>query len=148
RVADWQLQRLPAEAQYDWTFAALYAGMMAVPGDVAGDKYRQAMRHVGEELAWQPGPRVLHADDQAVSQMYLEQYMLTRDDAILAPARARMDAELNTPDDPAKPLWWWCDSLFMAPPVLADLSSATSDRRYLTFMDHEWSITSGKLYDP
>ncbi|HTH42948.1 MAG TPA: hypothetical protein VL498_07270, partial [Terracidiphilus sp.] len=56
-VADWQLNRLPAEAQYDWTFAALYAGYMGVPNDVAGDKYKQAMMDVGEKLHWAPGPR-------------------------------------------------------------------------------------------
>jgi unsaturated rhamnogalacturonyl hydrolase len=147
RVADWQLQRLPAEAQYDWTFAALYAGMMAVPADVSGDKYRTAMRRIGDELAWQPGPRVLHADDQAVSQMYLEQYMLTKDERMLAPTRARMDAEINTPDDGTKPLWWWCDALFMAPPVLADLAAITHDDRYWQFMDHQWHITDNLLYD-
>jgi unsaturated rhamnogalacturonyl hydrolase len=68
-VGDWQLHRLPADAQYEWTFAALYAGMMAVPAEVAGDAYKQAMQRVGEQLRWQPGPRVLHADDQAVGQM-------------------------------------------------------------------------------
>jgi len=147
RVADWQLQRLPAEAQYDWTFAALYAGMMAVPPEIAGDKYRQAMRRLGEELAWQPGPRALHADDQAVSQMYLEQYMLVHDPSMLAPTRARMDAEIDTPDDPARPLWWWCDALFMAPPVLADLAAIAHDDKYLAFMDHEWHVTDNLLYD-
>jgi unsaturated rhamnogalacturonyl hydrolase len=148
RVADWQLQRLPAEAQYDWTFAALYAGMMAVPADVSGDKYRAAMRRIGDELAWQPGPRVLHADDQAVSQMYLEQYMLTKDERMLAATRARMDAEISTPDDGTKPLWWWCDALFMAPPVLADLAAITHDDKYWQFMDHQWHITGNLLYDP
>jgi unsaturated rhamnogalacturonyl hydrolase len=147
RVADWQLQRLPSEAQYDWTFAALYAGMMAVPEDIAGDKYRQAMRRAGDELAWQPGPRVLHADDQAVSQMYLEQYMLTKDSRMLAPTEARMDEEINTPEDPAKPLWWWCDALFMAPPVLADLGAITHDDKYWQFMDHQWHVTDKLLYD-
>ncbi|HEY3703867.1 MAG TPA: glycoside hydrolase family 88 protein [Terracidiphilus sp.] len=147
RVADWQLQRLPAEAQYDWTYGALYAGMMAVPEDIAGDKYRAAMRRVGEELAWQPGPRVLHADDQVVSQMYLEQYMLSHDDRMLAPTRARIDAQVNTPDDPTKPLWWWCDALFMAPPVLADLAAITHDDKYWTFMDHQWHIADNLLYD-
>ncbi|UWZ84480.1 glycoside hydrolase family 88/105 protein [Occallatibacter riparius] len=147
RVADWQLQRLPAEAQYDWTFAALYAGMMAVPTDVSGDKYRTAMRRIGDELAWQPGPRILHADDQAVSQMYLEQYMLTKDERMLAPTRTRMDAEISTADDGTKPLWWWCDALFMAPPVLADLAAITHDDKYWQFMDHQWHITDNLLYD-
>ncbi|HEY2860274.1 MAG TPA: glycoside hydrolase family 88 protein [Terracidiphilus sp.] len=147
RVADWQIKRLPAIAQYDWTFAALYAGMMAVPQDISGDKYRQAMRHVSDDLAWQPGPRLLHADDQAVSQMYLEQYMLAKDPNMLAQVRARMDAEMDSPEDPAKPLWWWCDALFMAPPVLADLAAITHDDRYWRFMDHEWHVTDKLLYD-
>jgi rhamnogalacturonyl hydrolase YesR len=147
KVADWQLQRLPAEAQYDWTYGALYAGMMAVPADLAGDRYRTAMRRLGDELAWEPGPRVLHADDQAVSQMYLEQYMLSHDERMLAPTRARMDAQINTPDDPTKPLWWWCDALFMEPPVLADLAAITHDDKYWAFMDHQWHITDNLLYD-
>jgi unsaturated rhamnogalacturonyl hydrolase len=55
---------------------------------------------------------------------------------------------MQMPDNPAKPLWWWCDALFMAPPVLAELSKATGDRRYLAYLDREWSITSAVLYDP
>ena len=39
-------------------------------------------------------------------------------------------------------------ALFMAPPVLAKLSRATGDRKYLDFMDHEWWITSSLLYSP
>jgi unsaturated rhamnogalacturonyl hydrolase len=146
-VGDWQLHRLPADPQYEWTFAALYAGMMAVSTEVAGDAYKQAMQRVGEQLRWQPGPRTLHADDQAVGQMYLEQYRLHKDPAMLAPIKSRMDEEMNTPDDPAKELWWWCDALFMAPPVLADLSATTGDPKYLQFMDHEWQRTNKLLYD-
>jgi unsaturated rhamnogalacturonyl hydrolase len=146
-VADWQLHRLPAEPQYDWTFAALYTGMMAVPPQVAGDTYKQAMQQIGEQLHWQPGPRMLHADDQAVGQMYMEQYMLHKDPAMMSPIKSRMEEVMNTPDDPAKELWWWCDALFMAPPVLADLSATTHDPKYLQFMDHEWDRTSKLLYD-
>jgi rhamnogalacturonyl hydrolase YesR len=146
-VADWQLGRLPAEAQYDWTWAALYTGFMGVPDQVAGDKYKRAMMQVAEQLHWQPGPRILMADDQAVGQTYLELYRIHRDAKMLEPMRARLDQEIATPDDPAKPLWWWCDALFMAPPVFADMAAATGDQKYLTYMDHEWTITSDLLYD-
>jgi len=148
-VADWQLGRLPAEAQVDWTWAALYAGFMAVPDNVAGDKYKQAMLQVAEQLHWQPGPRVMHADDLAIGQMYMDQYFIHKDAAMMAPLRARLDAQIATPDpsDPTRPLWWWCDALFMAPPVYADMAAATGDQKYLTFMDHEWSITTALLYD-
>jgi unsaturated rhamnogalacturonyl hydrolase len=146
-VADWQLQRLPAEAQTDWTWAALYTGFMAVPPQVAGRKYQQAMMQLGDRLQWQPGPRVLHADDQAVGQTYLELYLLHKDAKMLAPMRDRLDQEIATPDDPGKPLWWWCDALFMAPPVFADMAAATGDSKYLAYMDREWTITTDLLYD-
>jgi unsaturated rhamnogalacturonyl hydrolase len=151
-VADWQLTRLPAQAQVDWTWAALYDGFMAVPDQVAGRKYKDAMLKVANDLKWQPGPRVMHADDLAVGQMYLEQYMIHPDaktDAkMLAAMRARLDAEMATPDptDPQKPLWWWCDALFMAPPVFADMAAVTGDKKYLAFMDREWDITTALLY--
>jgi unsaturated rhamnogalacturonyl hydrolase len=148
-VADWQLNRLPPQPQVDWTWAALYTGFMAVPQKVAGDKYQQAMIKVGEGLNWQPGPRVMHADDQAIGQTYLELYMIHKDPRMLDPMKARLDQEMATPDptDPRKPLWWWCDALFMAPPVYADMARITGDQKYLTFMDHEWDITTNLLYD-
>jgi rhamnogalacturonyl hydrolase YesR len=146
-VADWQLGRLPAQAQYDWTWAALYAGFMAVPDQVAGNTYKQSMMKVSEELHWQPGPRVLMADDQAIGQTYLELYFLHKDPGMLDPMRARLDAEMAAPDDPAKPLWWWCDALFMAPPVYAGMAAATGGQKYFTYMDHEWTITTDLLYD-
>ena len=148
-VADWQVSRLPAEAQVDWTWAALYAGFMGVPEKVSGNKYKDAMLKVGNDLNWQPGPRVMHADDQAVGQMYLEQYIIHKDAKMLQAMRARLDTEIATPDptDPQKPLWWWCDALFMAPPVYAKMAAVTGDKKYLTFMDHEWDITTALLYD-
>lgn len=148
-VADWQLARLPADAQVDWTWAALYTGFMAVPDRVAGDKYKQAMLHIAEQLHWQPGPRAVHADDLAIGQMYMEQFFIHKDAQMIAPLRARLDAQIATPDprDPNRPLWWWCDALFMAPPVYADMTAATGDQKYLAFMDHEWDITTALLYD-
>jgi unsaturated rhamnogalacturonyl hydrolase len=146
-VADWQLTRQPAEPQTDWTWAALYTGFMGVPDAVAGDKYKKAMQDLGDKLNWQPGPRVEHADDQAVGQMFLEQYFIHKDAKMLDPMKARLEQEIATPDDPAKPLWWWCDALFMAPPVYADMAKATGDKKYLDFMDREWKITTDLLYD-
>jgi unsaturated rhamnogalacturonyl hydrolase len=152
KVADWQLQRAEADFDQDWTYAALYAGFMAVPDAAGGKKYREAMLRMSKKFNWQPGPRPAHADDQAIGQTYLELYQRFHDPAMLAPIRARMDAVMQLPDsqfpDPNKPLWWWCDALFMAPPVLAKLSTITGDRKYLDFMDRDWWITSNLLFDP
>jgi unsaturated rhamnogalacturonyl hydrolase len=148
-VADWQLGRMPEQAQVDWTWAALYDGFMAIPDKVGGSKYKAGMIKVADGLNWQPGPRVMHADDQAVGQMYLEQYMIHKDPKMIAAMRARLDTEIATPDptDSQKPLWWWCDALFMAPPVYADMATVTGDKKYLLFMDHEWDVTTALLYD-
>lgn len=148
KVADWQLARASEGFNRDWTFAALYAGFMAVPEAANGKKYRDAMLLVGKKFDWQPGPRLAHADDLAVGQTYLDLYSSHHDPAMIAPTKERIAAVMQLPNDAQKPLWWWCDALFMAPPVLAKLSKATGERKYLDFMDHEWWRTSGLLYSP
>jgi rhamnogalacturonyl hydrolase YesR len=132
----------------DWTYAALYTGFMAVPPRVAGSRYQDAILAMGRTFDWQLGPRIAHADDEAIGQTYVQLYLEHHDPEMMAPTRQSFDTVMAMPEDPAKPLWWWCDALFMAPPVLAELSRATGDHRYLDFLDREWSITSDKLYDP
>lgn len=154
KVADWQLARARPYFSKDWTFAALYAGYMAVPDAVAGNRYVAAMKEMAAKFVWQLGPHPFHADDQAIGQTYLDLYFRYHDPQMLAPTRQRIDAMLESPNpaaDPAhsgQPLWWWCDALFMDPPVLAKLSKATGDRKYLDFMNRQWAVTSAKLYDP
>jgi rhamnogalacturonyl hydrolase YesR len=154
KVGDWQLERARPYFSQDWTFAALYAGYMAVPDAVAGDRYAAAMKAMGEKFDWELGPRPFHADDQAIGQTYLDLYARYRDPKMLAATRAHMDAMLaasnpeSDPDHAGQPLWWWCDALFMAPPVLAKLSKTTGDEKYLEFMGRQWTITSAKLYEP
>ncbi len=146
-VADWQLKRAEPRFNQDWTFAALYVGFMAVPLDVHGTRYQDAMLAMGKKFDWQPGPRPEHADDQAIGQTYIELYLKYHDPAMIAPIRQRMDNLTHHVDDPNKLLWWWCDALFMAPPVLGELYKADGHRTYLEFLDREWWITSGKLYN-
>jgi unsaturated rhamnogalacturonyl hydrolase len=148
KVADWQLDRARPNFNKDWTYAALYTGFMAIPASVAGSRYQDAMLEMSERFAWQLGPRIGHADDEAIGQTYMQLYLQHHDPGMMAPTRQSFETVMQMPDDPAKPLWWWCDALFMAPPALAELSKATGDRRYLIFLDREWSITSAKLYDP
>jgi unsaturated rhamnogalacturonyl hydrolase len=147
KVADWQLNRVRGRYLQDWTLAALYAGFMAVPPAVHGSTYRDAMRDMGHQFNWQLGPRPEHADDHAIGQTYLDLNSISHDPAMIAPTQQSMDALLKHVDEPQKPLWWWCDALFMAPPVLADLSKSTGDKKYLDFMNREWWTTSNLLYD-
>lgn len=147
KVADWQLRRVQGNYTQDWTMAALYAGFMAVPPAVHGSAYQDAMQSMGNHFDWKLGPRPDHADDHAIGQTYLQLYEKRQDPKMLAPTRESMDALVARTDDPKKLLWWWCDALFMGPPVLTDLSKITGDKKYLDYMNHEWWITSNLLYD-
>ncbi len=148
KVADWQLERARPYFNNDWTFAALYDGFMAASATLGDPKYEQAMLDMGKKLQWQLAKRPEHADDVAVGQTYLELYLKHRDPQILPPLIDRFAYQMALKDDPAKPLWWWCDALFMAPPTLARLYKVTGKREYLDFLDREWWITSKLLYDP
>jgi rhamnogalacturonyl hydrolase YesR len=92
--------------------------------------------------------RFPHADDMALGQAYMDLYLENHDASREANTKAILDQLVVRRDDPAKLLWWWCDALFMAPPVLARMSAATGDLRYLNYMDREWWETSASLYDP
>jgi rhamnogalacturonyl hydrolase YesR len=147
-VADWQLAHAEGRYNIQWTYAALYDGMLAASRATGDPRYRDRVRQVAEENHWQLGPRFAHADDEAIGLSYLSLYADDRNPDHLAPTRDTIDKLLARPDDPRTNLWWWCDALYMAPPVLAQLSVATGDARYLDFMDHEWSLTTAALYDP
>ena len=147
-VADWQIKHSDDRYNIDWTYAALYDGLLAASRTTGDRKYRDRVLKVARDYKWQLAPRFAHADDEAIGLTYLAFYDETHNSEQLAPTREGMDKLIARPDDPAKNLWWWCDALYMAPKVLAQLSVTTKNNRYLDFMDHEWWITSSALYDP
>lgn len=167
RVADWQLANPSKHHPLDWTHGALYAGYMALDGLVADTRYRDAVIAVGKAAKWENGRRTYHADDYAVAQSYAELYLLYRDPDFIAPTKTQFEHILTNPlDMPVGDIrhgnkaavgedgkdrtamrWWWCDALFMAPPVWAKLYDITDDPKYLDFMIKEWKATSDFLYD-
>ncbi len=149
KVGDWQLIHSRAKFNQQWTFAALYDGLLAASKVTGDPRYRDAVSQAGDGWSWKLlDDRFPHADDMALGQAYLDLYLDNRQPVRMADTKAILDRLIVRPDDPAKLLWWWCDALFMAPPVLARMSAATGDRRYLDYMDHEWWLTSASLYDP
>jgi unsaturated rhamnogalacturonyl hydrolase len=148
KVADWQNVRIVNEPSQDWTFATLYMGLLAASRTLHEPAYHDTVMDVAEHYRWELGPRNGHADDQAIGQVYLSLYRESARRERIALLRAQFNQLMRTPDDPAKPVWWWCDALFMAPPVWAGLASATHDGRYLNYMDREWRITASQLWDP
>ena len=147
KVADWQLGRVKDEASQDWTFATLYLGMLEASNTLHDPRYSDYVREVAQHFHWTLGPRKTHADDQAIGHSYLWLDARRPDPQHLAPMRNQFDEVIAQPDDPEKPVWWWCDALFMAPPVWTHLAAITKDPRYLGYMDREWHITADLLWD-
>jgi unsaturated rhamnogalacturonyl hydrolase len=159
RVADWQLVHPSASSnrytEDAWTWGAFYTGMMAWSRVAEDPRYRDAMLAMGRRFEWKPARRIYHADDHCVTQTYLELFLEERDPAMLGPTKERFDYILSHPStNPlpfhlpgAKDRWSWCDALFMSPPALARLHTATGDARYLDFMIREWRVTTDFLYD-
>jgi len=154
-AADWQLAHPASHPSWDWTQAAYYTGVMALGGVTDDPKYVGAMRAIAEGNAWRPGLRPGHADDYAVIAVYAKLYEADRDRRLLAPALALFDFLLSRRYD--EPLTWggrietrelaWCDALFMGPPSLAAVATATGDRRYLDLANRLWWKTTDYLYD-
>ncbi|MGA2889182.1 MAG: glycoside hydrolase family 88 protein [Terracidiphilus sp.] len=151
KVADWQLAR--SEPYFDriWTWSVLYSGFMAASDSLDDPKYRDAMLAMSRKFDWKLRSHLPDADDQSIAQTYLEFYLNEKEPAMLKPTQMELDAILAVPRESTIPrkeiTWWWCDALFMAPPVWAQMYAATGDRKYIDYLDQEWAKTSARLYN-
>lgn len=153
-AAAWQLKHPSAHKVNDWTVAPFLVGLLAF--DFDGYQREVAKMASRPEIDWKLGPRRLMADDHAVGQAYLEMYLRKRDPKMLASAKELGEFMLGQPfaeslewrDGIHNREWAWCDALFMAPPMLARLGTATGDERYFDLLSRLWWKTSDYLYDP
>jgi unsaturated rhamnogalacturonyl hydrolase len=152
KVADWQLARAQPYFDRIWTWSVLYSGFMAASAQTGDPRYRDAMTAMATKYNWELRNPLPNADDQSVGQTYLELYLLSdrKDKHMYEPTKAGLDSVINlttlTAKDPRIP-WWWCDALFMAPPVWARMYAVTGDHRYIDYLNTQWQKTSDLLYD-
>lgn len=155
KVADWELQTNQPYFDQIWTSSALYTGYMAAARSLNEPKYRDAMLATAEKFDWGlRSKNYPNADDQAIAQMYLELYLEQpagkRDPHRIEAIKAALDSEINlktlTPTDTRLP-WWWCDALFMAPPVWSHMYKATGDHKYIDYIDTQYQATTDLLYN-
>lgn len=156
RVGDWQLVNPSRHRPDDWTQAAGYTGIIALANISENPRYRAAMVAMGEKNQWKLGPRKFHADDHAVGQTYAELYLQYRDPKMIEPMQQQFDEAVEHLREPQDlhfqgegkgGLWTWADALFMAPPALMRLYTATGDTRYRDCAVENWWRTSDYLYD-
>ena len=160
RVADWQLDTWKNKGfnhrKADWTNGACYTGIFAFGNIKGNERYLKTLVDIGDELGWNTGHLRFHADDYCVGQTYAQLYSKFKKKKMIAPFILQADSIVNQPHD--EPLnwknkiqnreWAWCDALFMGPPSLAYLSTATKDEKYLNTAVKLWWKTTEFLYDP
>jgi rhamnogalacturonyl hydrolase YesR len=173
-VADWQLAHIENRAAFPpnappdtweprgWIQSVFYIGLADLADRSGERRFSQAVMDRGASQHWQPGERLMHADDQVITQLYLWAHARVGDPAMLAPTRANFEAILAHPPQvslefdantvrgvgtPCQARWCWCDALFMAPRSWVELSAAVGDVRYLAYADAEFWATTDYLYD-
>ena len=150
KVADWQLARSKPYFDRIWTSSVMYAGFLAASEATGDPKYRNAMLDMSRHFDFQMRDRLPNADDVSIGSTYIDLYFTEKRESLLKLSRMELDdlLPLKTikPNDARIP-WWWCDALFMAPPVWAKMYKATGERKYLDYIHANWKRTSDALYD-
>lgn len=162
KVAEWQIANFGDNSyvRYDrhplhWANGALYRGMLEWAQKTGFEPAEKFVYDIGKKMDWRMAKRMYHADDICVGQSFLMLYDKYKDEAMLKPVKERADsviefrsdADLNFETKRALDRWSWCDALFMAPPVYAELSRITGDRKYLDFMEEEFLSSTNYLFD-
>ncbi len=129
-----------------WIRSVFYTGVMAAWQATRDKKYLEVALKWAEANRWLPGPRPRLADEHCAGQIYTELFLVHKDKKMIRPIKETFDRIIADPRK-GRQEWWWCDALFMAPPVLARLSTATGKMRYLNFMNALWWDTHAFLYD-
>lgn len=159
QVGDWQLHSWQRNgmrwAKYDWTNGAAYAGFMALNKVANSPTYIRSMYQIGEDVEWNTGPRRTMADDYCIAQMFSQMYSLYKEPKMIARWRQQADSIIAMPHEESLEWkngvsnreWAWCDALFMGPPSLAYLYTATGEIKYLDIASKLWWKTTDYLYD-
>lgn len=181
-VADWQLTQFdirsnkmrpemrPSGTPHGWMYATLHIGLWHWAQAIDSQAHRQTVMNLSQLNDYQLGPRVYHADDHAVGDVYLsiydmfggekriqntiDHFNLVVDEpssvelAFINKEKVKHEFDIRTYTDPAcTDRWCWADAVFMSPPVMAHLSKTTGDNKYIEFMDKEFWLMTDYLFD-
>ena len=153
-----------AKAPTDWTNGAYYVGVVKAHEATKSKEYLGALQAMAIRNSWKPWERFYHADDMNICYSYLYLNTLGEANVDLAPTSSIIKDHLYKPypwkngenanmignketEIKEKILWWWCDALFMAPPVIINYSKQMKDPSYLKEMDKYYAEAYELLYD-
>ncbi len=142
------------EISSNWVAATFYSGAARVARRTENLEILRFLTATAEHYNYSlRGARsqrtLLNADDIVIGDLYQELYSRRGQIGTLMPLQQRLDymvPHLSRTTETKELIWWWCDALYMAPPVLARMSAITGDQKYLNAMDKEWRRTAKRLW--
>ncbi len=149
KAANWQLAN-PKHEPRDWTNGAFYAGVFAAWETTKSKDIYKAMMDMGNSVNWTPYRRWYHADDIAICQTYIDLYRREKRQEMIQPTIDTL-AKFMAKPYPVRGIevikWWWCDALFMGPPVMVKLGMTTGNKEYLSKNDEYYKECYELLYN-
>lgn len=131
----------------DWERGVFWSCVATAWQATDDNEYLDGVMNYTLHTGFRTGPNPRFADDHVCCQAYLDVYPLINKVEALEPTIKAFDLMLNEPQ-PGRKDWWWCDSLFMAPPAFAALSQVTGERKYLDYMNSAFWDAMAHLKDP
>ncbi|MBU3020689.1 glycoside hydrolase family 105 protein [Aestuariibacter sp. A3R04] len=174
KVANWQVARTQymthvgraragSETYGRWIQGAFYKGLTKLAERSENPFYETWIGYVGNAHDWKLGKVKYFADDHVIGQTNLWYYRRHKNEQALTPVKETFDWLIEqAPDDGLEFVagrnkdnvhhcqwrWCWADALFMAPPVLFELSDITGDPKYANYAHKEFQATVDYLQDP
>ncbi|MDR2816816.1 MAG: glycoside hydrolase family 88 protein [Proteiniphilum sp.] len=150
KVTDWQLKN-PKHNLKDWTNGAFYAGVFAAWETTRSNHIYDALLRMGNINQWEPFRRFYHADDVAICQTYIDLYRIEKKQEMIRPTIDTISLFIERPYPTRGKVdlikWWWCDALFMGPPVLVKLGVTLDDPSYFITNDKYFKECYDLLYN-
>jgi unsaturated rhamnogalacturonyl hydrolase len=144
-----------AKAPTDWTNGAYYTGVTRAYHNTNDTIYLNTIKRMGIRNEWKTYERIYHADDVIISYAYL--YLAQKNDPTVdltatdyflknhfGPSDWRDGKGKNLEQSQ---LWWWCDALFMAPPIYTKRAKMLKDTKYLDDMHQYYMQAYNLLYN-
>lgn len=152
RVADYELANpsthdvnLKLDFQNGWIPSTFYVSLIPLYEATNNTKYLNAVKTWGDAVDWDLAPRFRHADDLVCGQVFLDYYRYDKDSIYTEKLKTRMDSLIATAM-PGREDWWWCDALFMAPPLYMMGGEILNDPKYQVYADKMYWDVYDYLY--
>ena len=149
KASEWQLDH-PKHELNDWTNAVFYSGLFKAWQTTKSPRIFNAMKQMGESIGWRPGKRWYHADYIAIGSPIVDIYRVEHKEDIIRPITDTLSLYISQPY-PVRGWeivkWWWCDALFMGPPLFVKMGMITGDSKYLECNDIYFKECYDLLYN-